>query len=250
MVKITIITVSYNSATTIADTLKSISNQSYPHIEYIVVDGSSTDHTLDVIRLYGERITHLISEPDAGIYDAMNKGVVLATGDIIGILNADDVYADADILAIVAEHFECDELDALLGDVAFFRPEAPGKLIRRYDSGRFSPKRIAWGWMPAHPALFLRRSIYEDVGLFRTDYRIAGDFEFIARAFGSGKLRHRHVPKILVKMRLGGISTGGLRNTMLLNREVLRACRENDIKTNMFKVLSKYPAKALEFFRR
>jgi GT2 family glycosyltransferase len=192
----------------------------------------------------------LISEPDVGIYDAMNKGVALATGDVICFLNADDVYADAGVLARVSAQMEQERLDALFGDVVFFDASNPQKTVRRYRSRRFRPERIAWGWMPAHPALFLRREVFERVGPFRTDYRIAGDFEFVARAFGPNLLRYCHRSEVLVRMRTGGVSTGGWRNTLLLNREVLRACSENGIKTNMLKILTKYPAKVLEYFHK
>jgi hypothetical protein len=140
-----------------------------------------------------------------------------------------------------------DNLDALFGDVAFFRADDPQRVVRRYRSDRFHPRRLAWGWMPAHPALFMRRSVYQRVGPFRTDYRIAGDFELIARVFKDEKIRYRHLAEVLVMMRTGGVSTSGWRNTLILNQEVLRACRENGIPTNLLKILSKYPAKFLEY---
>ena len=248
--RISIITVAYNAARTIADTLESVAAQTHPEIEHIVVDGASTDGTLDVIERHHDKLTKVISEPDRGIYDAMNKGIRVATGDVIGFLNADDVFAQKNVLAMVAEIMKREHLDALFGDVEFFRPDNPGRTIRRYSSAHFRPDRSAWGWMPAHPALFVRREVFQRVGVFRTDYRIAGDFEFVARAFGKNTLRYRHLPEVLVRMRTGGISTAGWRNTLLLNREVLRACRENGIPTNMLKILSKYPAKLLEYFHR
>ncbi len=248
--KISIITVCFNSARTIADTLASVAAQTHPDIEHIVVDGASADGTMEIIERYGKHVARLISEPDRGIYDAMNKGVRVATGDVIGFLNADDVYAHQNVLATVAEIMEREHLDALFGDVEFFRPENPARTFRRYSSARFRPERIAWGWMPAHPALFLRRSLYERFGTFRTDYRIAGDFELVARMFHGGTLTYRHLPEVLVRMRTGGVSTGGWRNTILLNREVLRACRENGIETSLPKILSKYPVKLLEYLRR
>jgi len=244
--KISVITVCYNSAATIADTLDSVAQQSWPQVEHIVIDGASTDGTLNIVKSRGRRMTRFVSGPDAGIYDAMNKGIAMATGDVIGLLNADDVYADADVLAHVAKKFEASNLEAVYGDVVFFKSSKPHKIIRRYNSGRFSPDKLAWGWMPSHPALLLRREIYQRIGPFNTTYRIAGDFDFIIRAFGNGQLRYEYVPEVWVKMRAGGISTGGLRNTILLNREVLRACRENGVKTSIFKILSKYPAKLLE----
>lgn len=247
--KISIITVTYNAASTIVDTLESVSNQTHPDVEHIVVDGASTDGTLRLVESQGRHVAKFVSEPDHGIYDAMNKGLRLATGRIIGFLNADDTYADNRVLERVANTMGDSGLDAIFGDVEFYRSGRPDSPVRRYRSKRFRPERIAWGWMPAHPTLFLRREVYERVGLFRTDYRIAGDFEFIARAFKAGTIRFRYLPEVLVRMRLGGASTGGLRSTLTLNREVLRACRENGIATNAFKLLSKYPFKILEFLR-
>lgn len=250
IIKISVVTVAFNAANTIEDTIRSVARQIYSDVEHILVDGASTDGTLDVIERHHDKLTKVISEPDRGIYDAMNKGIRVATGDVIGFLNADDVYAQKNVLAMVAEVMKREHLDALFGDVEFFRPENPAGTLRRYSSARFRPDRIAWGWMPAHPALFVRREVFQRVGAFRTDYRIAGDFEFVARAFGKNTLRYRHLPEVLVRMRTGGISTAGWRNTLLLNREVLRACRENGIQTNLLKILSKYPAKLLEYFHK
>lgn len=245
--KISVITVAYNAVNTIGNTLASVAMQTHPDIEHIVVDGGSKDGTLDVIRRVGGHVARLISEPDNGIYDAMNKGIGLAIGDVICFLNADDIYPHDQVIADVASMMEENKLDVLYGDVAYFRTENPTKLVRRYSSSRFRPSRIAWGWMPAHPALFVHRRVFEDVGLFKTNYRIAGDFEFVARAFRFGKLRYRYIPEVLVHMRLGGVSTGGWRNALQLNREVLRACRENGIYTNYLMILSKYPFKLIEF---
>lgn len=245
--KISVITVSFNSVRTLGDTLESVAAQTHLEVEHIVVDGASTDGTLKIIERYGEHVALLISEPDQGIYDAMNKGLRLATGEVIGFLNADDVYADSGVVERVSAIMAEDDLDALFGDAEFVNPDRPNQPVRRYRSERFRPERIAWGWMPAHPALFLRRRVYESYGLFRTDYRIAGDFEYCARIFHKNTLLYRSLPETLVRMRTGGISTSGWRNTVLLNREVLRACRENGIDTNILKIFSKYPAKLLEF---
>jgi glycosyltransferase involved in cell wall biosynthesis len=248
--KISIITVAFNAASTIADSLRSVASQTHPDIEHIVVDGASTDGTLEIIACQGSHIARLISEPDHGIYDAMNKGLRLAKGEIIGFLNADDIYMDERVLERVTGIMARNDLDVLFGDVEFVSPARPSRPVRRYRSDHFRPERIAWGWMPAHPSLFLRRRVYERFGTFRTDFRIAGDFEFVARIFRGGTLNYRYVPEVWVRMRTGGISTGGLRNTLLLNREVLRACRENGISTNFLKILSKYPAKLYEFLRK
>lgn len=247
--KVSVITVAFNSVTTIADTLASVAKQTWPDVEHIVIDGASTDGTLEVLKRCGGHLARLVSEPDAGIYDAMNKGVLAATGEVVGFLNADDQYANGDVLGMVARAVDEGHLDAVFGDVAFYSDASPKRLIRRYRANRFRPDRLAWGWMPAHPGLFVRRQIFERVGLFSTSYRIAADFEWIARAFYRESLRYRHLPATLVHMRTGGISTGGWRNTVLLNREVMRACRANGIPTNWIKLLSKYPAKILEFAR-
>lgn len=243
---ISVITVCFNSAGTLAEALQSVADQTWPHIEHIVVDGASRDGTPAILAQYRQHLAHVVSEPDHGIYDAMNKGLALCRGDIVCFLNADDRYASPRVLTDVAALMSAHKLDVLMGDVAFFHPDNLGKVVRRYRSDRFRPELLAYGWMPAHPALFMRRAVVNRVGKFKTNYRIAGDFDFIARTFADKSLRYRHLPEVLVNMRTGGASTAGLRAKLLLNREVLRACRENGIHTNMLKILSKYPAKLLE----
>ncbi len=249
MISFSIITVSFNNAATIGDTLRSVARQTWPHYEHVIVDGASRDDTAAVVRKLAGPRTKVVSEPDRGIYDAMNKGCARAKGDVICFLNADDFYADDDVLANVAKMMEAEGLDAVLGDVSFFHPDNPEKTLRRYDSGYFSPARIGSGWMPAHPAMFVRRALYERVGPFRTDYRIAADFEWIARAFHDGRVRYKHTPKVFVRMRTGGVSTRGLRSTITLNREILRACRENGIPTSPLRLLGKFPRKLMERLR-
>jgi glycosyltransferase involved in cell wall biosynthesis len=247
--KITVITVCYNSAKTIADTLRSVREQTYEDVEHIIIDGGSSDNTLAIVASEGDHVVKLVSEKDRGVYDAMNKGIALATGVVVAFLNADDFYKDCNVLARVATVMQAEQLDALYGDVEFFRPGQQDSVARRYNSGRFTPCRLGWGWMPAHPALFVRRDLFNRFGLFCTDYRIAGDFEFVARVFKHPELRHRHLPESLVRMQLGGISTSGWRASLLLNREMMRALRENSISTNWIKLWLRYPFKAWEFFR-
>lgn len=217
-------------------------------IEHIVIDGASKDSTVPIIQRNLSKIAHFVSEPDTGVYQAMNKGLKLATGDIIAFLNSDDVFSSFQILETVARTMQEQELDALYGDVEYFHASKPGKTVRTYDSGRFSPTRIAWGWMPAHPALFVRRDVYERFGHFREDYRIAGDYEFVARIFKDGRLRSRHLDQVMVRMQTGGLSTAGIAATYLLNKEILRACRQNGIASNWLMVLSKYFFKFREMF--
>ena len=248
--KFSIITASFNAASTIEATLRSVASQTHPDIEHLVIDGGSNDGTQAIVNSHGQRVSTFLSEPDCGIYDAMNKGLIRASGDFIGFLNADDVYAHTDVLHRVARTMEQQNLDVLYGDVAFYRSDEPGKIIRRYSSAWFRPDRIAWGWMPAHPSLFVKRDLFLKTGLFRTDFRIAGDFEFVARLFQQQNPRYFYLPEVLVNMSLGGVSTGGWRSTVLLNKEVFRACRDNGIRTNMLKILSKYPVKVLEHLRK
>lgn len=247
---VSVITVCYNSAKTLGRALQSVADQDYPNVEHIVIDGASSDATADILDRFRHGLAQVVSEPDKGIYDAMNKGLQRAGGDIIAFLNADDHYATQHVLSSVVAQMTEHGLDALLGDVAFFHEARPDRVTRRYRSDRFHPGRLAWGWMPAHPALFLRREVVRKAGLFKTDYRIAGDFEYIIRVFHGRHLRYRHLPEVLVRMQAGGASTDGLQAKFRLNREVLRACRENGIRTNMLKILSKYPMKLLEILAR
>lgn len=248
--KVSVITVCYNSAATLARALQSVTDQDWPQVEHIVIDGASKDGTQAIIERFRPRLAHVVIEPDDGIYDAMNKGLDRVSGDIVCFLNADDQYAHPQVLSLVAAQMRQLDLDALMGDVGFFRAQEPMRMVRRYRSDRFHPSRLAWGWMPAHPALFLSRAVVQRVGSFKTNYRIAGDFEYIVRAFHNHVLRYRHLPEMLVHMQTGGASTNGWRSKIILNREVLRACRENGLQTNMLKILSKYPAKILEFLQK
>lgn len=247
---ISVITVCFNSAATLERALNSVTSQDWPNVEHIVIDGASIDGSVEILDSFKPKLAHLVSEPDKGIYDAMNKGLKHASGDIICFLNADDQYASSTVLSKVAAQMQEHDLDAVLGDVAFFRKANPGHMFRRYRSDRFKPERLAWGWMPAHPALFLSREVVQRVGRFKTNYCIAGDFEFIVRTFHGHALRYRHLPEVLVHMQMGGASTNGWRSKIMLNREVLRACRENGLQTNVLKVLSKYPAKILELLKK
>jgi len=247
---ISIITVSFNSEKTIERTLKSVAAQTYKNVEHIVIDGASTDGTVACISKHVDAISYFCSEPDAGLYDAINKGLHIAKGDVIGLMHSDDFFADDGILAEIAEQFARGNVDGVYGDAAFFRPHSPDKTLRLYSSARFSPDRLSGGWMPAHTTLYLRRAMYERLGLFKTGYAIAADFDFVCRLFLQRDICVRYLPKVLVKMQSGGVSTSGWRAKLLLNQEVLRACRENGLQSNWFKILSKYPAKLLELLSR
>ena len=244
--KISVITVCFNSQATIERSIQSVVAQQWPEVEHIVIDGGSTDGTLAILERFRQHLAVLVSEPDKGIYDAMNKGLAQTSGDVICFLNADDQYADVNVLAEVAQQMRMHQLDALVADVGFFKAGDPTRMIRRYRSDRFSPQHLSWGWMPAHPGLFLTREVVLRVGQFKTDYRIAGDYEYVVRTFHGHDLHYMHLPSVVVNMQAGGVSNSSLRNRLLLNREVVRACKENGINTNLLKILVKYPFKLLE----
>jgi glycosyltransferase involved in cell wall biosynthesis len=248
--KISIITVVYNNQSTINDAIKSILNQDYPNIEYIIIDGNSTDGTIEKIQKYKDHITHFVSEPDKGIYDAMNKGLKLATGDIIGILNSDDFYVNDNIISEIINEFEDKKVDLIFGDIVFVKPENLNKITRYYSSKDFHPDKFAWGWMPGHPSCFLKREIYEKYGYFKTDYKIAADYEILTRFMAKHGISYSYIPKVFVKMRTGGVSSANLKSNCILNQEIVRACRENGIKTNMPKVLLKYFTKIFQLIRK
>jgi glycosyltransferase involved in cell wall biosynthesis len=246
--KISIITATYNSSNTIDDCLKSINSQTIP-VEHIIIDGASSDETLAIVREKSPG-AQIFSEPDDGIYDAMNKGVCLATGDIIGILNSDDFYASPQVLDKVTAMFEKTGADALFADLVYVKPDNLSQVVRYYSGANFTPDKFAWGWMPPHPTFFVRRELYERYGLFQTDYRIAADYELTARFLARHQVKYVYLPEVIVKMRTGGVSTRSLRSNWILNREILRACSENGISTNMLKVYSKYFRKVSQLFKR
>ncbi|MBS1557201.1 MAG: glycosyltransferase [Bacteroidetes bacterium] len=244
--KLSILTVSYNSARTILSTFNSIRSQTYKNIEYVVVDGNSTDGTIDVINANRDIIQKQLIESDRGIYDAMNKAIGLATGEVVGILNSDDFYADETILEKVAHAFKDPSVDAVFGNLVFVDSNNLSKIVRTYSSAHWNPKKFAWGFMPAHPTFFVRRKYYEQFGLFKTDYKIAADYELLIRFLAVHQLKYQYLPLKMVVMRKGGISSKNLKSNLILNNEIIRGCRENGIYTNAFMVYSKYFRKLFE----
>ena len=243
--KVSIITVVRNAVATIQDTIHSVASQNYNNIEHIIIDGASTDGTREVIRQHQDKFSCVISETDHGIYDAMNKGIKAAQGDFLGFLNSDDVYANDNVISKVVGIVKKQKVDAVYGDLVYVSPNNLQKVLRHYNSGWFNSKMIAKGYMPAHPTIFLSNSVFEKYGYFKIDYSIAADFEFVARVFGKDDIPYYYLPEVMVKMRQGGASTKNWKSNWILNKEILRACKENDINTNIFKVLSKYPQKLL-----
>lgn len=248
--KISIITASYNSVKTLADTMESVLSQTYTDWEYIIVDGGSKDGTLDLIKKYESRFgdkLKWISEPDHGIYDAMNKGIARATGDIVGILNSDDYYTSKDILSTIASAFSDKNLDAVYGDIHFVNEGEPNSVVRYYSSRLFKPFWLRFGFMPAHPSFYARRDVYQKAGLYDTSYKIGSDFEMMVRLFRKHHIRYHYLHKDFVTMRTGGMSTKNIQSRRTLLAEDVRACRSNGIYTNQFMIALKYLYKILEY---
>ncbi|SFH77969.1 Glycosyl transferase family 2 [Pseudomonas guineae] len=249
--KISIVTVAYNSAATIRDTIESVIRQTHPEIEYIVVDGASKDGTMAIVEEYRNRIAKIVSEPDKGLYDAMNKGIAMATGDVIGILNSDDFFETDHALATVARIFELNsEAQLAFGDIVFVNDDDLSTVTRYYSAAHFRPWKLRFGWMPPHPATYVRRQAYAHVGEYSMQYRISADYDMFIRLLLVCKMPWVRIDEVLVRMRAGGVSTRGLRSSIRLNTEIVQACRRNGIYTNMPMVLSKLPFKLLEYIKR
>lgn len=245
--KVSIITICFNSETTIRETIESVISQNYPDIEFIIVDGNSKDRTLKIIDEYRSNVHSFTAEPDNGIYDAMNKGLSLATGDIIGILNSDDYYSNNNVLCQIISIFESNpEVDMVLGNVDFVKPSNLNNPVRFYSSFKFSPWKMRFGFMPAHPGAFIKRSAYQKVGKYSIDYKISADFEWFVRAFFIHKLTFNKLDRCLVRMREGGISTSGFSSYWVSSKEQLKALKENNVYSNFLFILSRLPIKFLQ----
>jgi glycosyltransferase involved in cell wall biosynthesis len=234
-VKISIITVCFNSSKTIEKTFQSIKNQSYQNIEYIVVDGGSSDDTLKIIKDYSSCISNYISESDKGLYDAMNKGIAMATGDIIGILNSDDIFVDNYVLEKVAKFHTKNSIDASVGNITQFNKN--DKVIRKYSAKNWSPNKLKIGFMPAHPAIFFKRDLFENYGKYRLDFVSGADYELIIRFFLRNKITWKYSDITTTAMLIGGISSSGYKSYKLISREIKKALDLNNIKFSYFKVL-------------
>lgn len=248
--KISIITVCFNSEATIRDTIESVLAQTYPDIEYIIVDGASRDGTISIVEEYRNRIATVVSEPDKGIYDAMNKGIALATGHFVGILNSDDVFASQDTIAeLVGFLSENPNLDGCYGDLIYVQRNDLSKVSRFYSSRNFRPWQVRFGLIVPHPTLYVKPSLLKKVGNYKLDYRVAADFEMMVRILNRGGKLGRN-PRVMVKMREGGISSTGFKWRVHQNFEIVRACRSNGIYTSMFMVMFKVPFKLATYFRK
>ena len=245
-VKISVITVCFNAAETIADTIESIRSQSHPAIEYIVVDGGSTDETLAIIAGNRDVISVLITGPDDGMYDAANKGIDCASGEIIGMLNADDFYADKDVLKDVANSLG-EGRDAVYGDLDYVDREHPQRIKRKWISGLYNRKRFLMGWMPPHPTFFIRKSAYDMYGMFRRDFRSAADYELMLRMLYKHSLAPVYIKRVLVKMRVGGKSNVSIGNRIRANMEDREAWTKNGLRAAWYTLYLKPLSKITQY---
>lgn len=249
--KISVITVCFNSAETIADTLKSIVIQTHGEIEQIVIDGGSSDSTLTLVRAQALPGAIVISEPDNGIYDAMNKGIALATGDVIGFINADDFYPTPEVLALVASAFESSGADCCYGDLCYVQQDDVSKTVRYWRSAPFSPGLFERGWCPPHPTFFVRREVCVRLGGFDLSFNIAADFELMMRYLEAAHITSRYIPKVLVKMRLGGTTNRSLINIFKQNIEIRRALSNIGRRSSLVGFLfNKLFIRAIQFISR
>lgn len=228
-VKISVITVVFNRRDTVEDALRSVASQSYGNVEHVVVDGGSHDGTMDVLNASRDQIDVLVSEPDSGIYDALNKGIARATGDVVGFLHADDVFADTEALSRIANAFADEAVDAVYGDLVYVHAKDMDRVIRHWSAGQFSKSKLNWGWMPPHPTFYVRRSLYAQLGGFDLRYRIAADYDTMLRFLGRGEVQAAYIPEVLVKMRLGGVSNRSLANILQKSKEDYLALRRNGV---------------------
>lgn len=248
--KISIITVTFNSEKTINDTIQSVLMQSYSNIKYIIIDGKSNDSTLGIVKeyipLFSGRLKY-ISEKDSGIYDAMNKGIKLASGDIIGIINSDDFYKSNNVIASVANAFNDNSIEVVFGNIQFVNPNNKTRIVRKYSGKGFRPWMFRWGIMPPHPSFFTRKSCYEKYGMYNSTFNISGDYDLMVRFLLVKKLKYKYMDLDMVIMRLGGASTKSIRSLLINNNyNVIRACRENGVYTNIFMVSLRYIKKISE----
>lgn len=247
--KISIITVVWNNKETIKDSINSVLNQTYADIEYIVVDGSSSDGTVDIVKDYENKISHFISEPDEGVYDALNKGIELASGDVIGILHSDDLFSDRFVVSDMMEKMVLENAEIAFSDVVIV-DNSMTKVLRYYMSSYFSPWMFKIGWMPPHPACFIKKSLFDEFGLYSLDYKVAGDFDFLLRIFYSRQISWTHLDRVIVKMRQGGLSSSGFSSKMIIAKEINRSLRSNKVSSLPILQLGRYFIRFFELFIR
>lgn len=245
--RISVVTVCFNAADTVLETLRSVEEQDHPDVEHIVVDGASTDGTAELIRRHGTKVACFISEPDHGIYDAMNKGLAHATGEVVAFLNADDVYLHSGVLSRVAAVMKTPELDACYANLVYVDRTDPSRVVRVWRSRDFVPGLFLRGWMPAHPTLFCRRRVFNDFGVFDLAFRQQSDFDLTMRFFEIGRIRSRFMSEFWVRMRAGGISNRDITSVLRGNLEAWQICRKNGLRVPPWFVAIKVASRLLQF---
>jgi glycosyltransferase len=246
--RISIITAVLNGRNTIRDTIRSVSSQGYKNIEHIIIDGGSTDETVEMIKRYTDKRTKMISEPDYGLYDALNKGIKLSSGEVVGILNGDDLYAHDKVLDMVARVFENQNVDSCYGDLQYVDKKNINEVIRHWKSSEYRHGKFKYGWMPPHPTFFVARKIYERFGYFNTNFRIAADYELMLRFLERHRITTRYIPDVLIKMRLGGLSNRSLKNLFIKSYEDYRAWKVNNLGGGLTTIFLKNICKIPQFF--
>jgi glycosyltransferase involved in cell wall biosynthesis len=236
-VKVSIITAVLNGAEVVADTLNSVAGQDYPDIEHIVVDGASVDDTLRVVSEHGARVSRVLSATDRGVYDALNRGIAAATGEVVLCLHAGDVYEHAGVVSRIAREFGDSQIDLTFAELVMTSPANRSRIMRHYATPDFKPDDFASGLMPAHPTVAIRRRVFDRFGLYEPSFRIAGDFEFLVRAIYLGKAAYRNIPEIMVRMPLGGLSNRRWWVPIMTTFELRRACRMHSVKTHWLRLL-------------
>lgn len=248
--KVSIITVAYNSADTIEDCMASVLSQDYPNIEYLVIDGKSTDETLEIVQRYQDSIQKVVSEPDDGIYHAMNKGLELCSGDVVGFLNSDDIYADSKVITQVVEQLKSSGADSCYGDLVYVDRTDTNKVRRKWVSRDYNRKNFLKGWMPPHPTFFLKRVHYQQYGGFNLDFRTSSDYELMLRMLFKHELSATYLNRVLVKMRTGGQSNVSVSNRIKANLEDRKAWKVNDLKPPFWTTIQKPLSKLGQFFKK
>lgn len=249
--KVSLITITYNSSATVEDTIRSVVNQDYPDIEYLIVDGKSKDKTLEIVNRYADKISKVVSEKDEGLYDALNKGIRMAEGDVIGMLHSDDIYAHNEVIRHVVETFQKNpEAEAVYADLVFVNRNDTSKVMRVWESGQYTPGDFLKGWMPPHPTLFVRREVYQKFGGFDTSLRLSADYELMLRLIHKNGIKLAYLNETIVKMRMGGVSNVSFFVKLKANMEDTLAWRKNNLKPGTFTLLRKPLRKLGQYFRR
>ncbi len=246
--KISIVTVSFNSEETIEETIRSVVDQDYPNLEYVIVDGKSTDGTMDIVNKYKDKISTIVSEKDDGIFDAFNKGVKLCTGDYIGIINSDDFFVDNKVISDIAKALETSGADSAYADLVYVKWKDTNKITRYFKGGRYKKSNFRWGWMPPHPTFFVKREAYEKFGMFDIEKKISNDYELVLRFLYKHKLSTVYLPRVIIKMREGGNSSNGLNTRYKANMEDRWSWRVNDLKMPFYSMYLKPIRKIKQFY--